>query len=95
MSVLHNEREIGGIDDGKLMINTLNESLGVHLIAFFFNMPKVFGLCLLVAKTFLMRMEHDVGIGDAARNIFFLSEIHRLGNVLDIFDATAILKFPA
>ena len=77
------------------MVDGLEQSLGVHLVGFFLDVAEVLGLCALVAQTFLMGVEHDVLVGDAAGNLFFAAEEDRLGNVADSADGPSLLQFAA
>ena len=56
-----------------MIINSLQQTLGVHLVRFFFDVTEVVGLGFLVAQAFLMTVKHDVVGGYSSWNIVFLT----------------------
>ena len=66
-------RRIRRIDNGIMIINSLQQTLGVHLVRFFFDVTEVVGLGFLVAQAFLMTVKNDVVGGYSSGNIVFLT----------------------
>ena len=80
---------IGRVDHGIACAHRLQQPPGVHLVGFFLDVPEVFGLCALAFQTCLMAVEHDVVVGDAAGNLGFGTEVHRLWDVSGLCHAVA------
>ena len=67
---LGGHRGIRGIHDHIATIDALQQSLGMHHVTLLLYILKVLCLSLLVFQTFLVRMEHNIAIGNAADDIF-------------------------
>ena len=89
------QRRIGRIDDGELAVDSLQQSLGVHLVGLFLDMAEVLSLCFLALQALLVRVEHDVVVADASRDVFLLAEIDRLWNIMDVLDVASLFELMA
>ena len=67
----------------------------MHLVGLFLDMAEVLSLCFLALQTFLVRVEHDVVVADASRDVFLLAEIDRLRNIMDVLDVASLFELMA
>ncbi len=77
---------VGRVHHDKAVVYGLQQPLGLHLVGFLFDVAEILGFSLAVAQTFLMRMEHDIVVGNATGNIVFLAKKSGLRDVADVFD---------
>ena len=64
----------------------------MHHVRLLLDVAVVLCLCTLVLQALLVRVKHDVTVGDAPRNVAFLDKIHRLWQVGDVADALALTQ---
>ena len=67
----------------------------MHLVGLFFDMPEILSLCFLALQALLVRVEHDVVVADASRDVFLLAEIDRLWDVMDVLDVASLFELVA
>lgn len=89
------QRRIGRIDDRKLAVDSLQQSLGMHLIGLFLNMAEVLSLGFLTLQTLLVRVEQDVVVADTPGDVFLLAEVDGLWNVMDVLDIASLFELVA
>ena len=58
-------------------------------------MAEVLSLCFLALQALLVRVEHDVVVADASRDVFLLAEIDRLWNIMDVLDVASLFELMA
>lgn len=63
---------IGRVHHGIEAVNLLQQSLGMDLVRLLLDMPEVLCFGTFVVETFLMGMENDVVVTDAAGDVFLL-----------------------
>ena len=63
---LGGHRGIGGIDHDSLPAHGLQQPVGVHHVGFLLDVSEIFCLRLFVLQTFLVAMQHYVGVGYAS-----------------------------
>lgn len=76
-------RRIGRIDHYIPPAGGLDDALRVVFVAFFLDMPEIFGLRLHVFQTGLMGVQDEVVGNDSAGNILLIIYRYRLGNAID------------
>ena len=76
-------RRIRRIDNGVLVVDSLQQSLCVHLVRLLLDMSEVFCLRLLVAQALLMAVQHYIVGANAVRNLVLAAEINGLRNVVN------------
>ena len=54
----------------------------MHHVRLFFDVAEVLGLGAFIAETFLVAVEHDIVLADAAGDVLFPGDIDRLRNVV-------------
>ena len=75
-------RRIGRIDYHVPPAGGLDDTLRVVFVAFFLDMPEIFGLRLHVFQTGLMGVQDEVVGNDSAGNILLIIYRYRLGNAM-------------
>ena len=75
-------RRIGRIDHYIPPAGGLDDTLRVVFVAFFLDMPEIFGLRLHVFQTVLMGVQDEVAGNDSAGNILLIIYRYRLGNAM-------------
>ncbi len=62
----------------------------MHLVGFLLHMAEVVSLAFLILQTLLVRIQHDVLVGDASWDVLLFTDEHRLRYVLDVLNGTAV-----
>ena len=89
VKLLGSHRRVRWIDNHKPAFYALQQALGMHHIGLLLDVLKVFGLSLFILHALLVRMEYNVAIGNAAKDVFLTREINGLRQVTDITNALA------
>ena len=75
-------RRIRRIDNGILVVYSLQQTLCVHLVRLLFDVPEIVCLRLLVAQTLLVAVQHDVVVANAVGYLLLTAEVNGLRNVV-------------
>ena len=76
-------------------VNSLQQTLRMHLIRLFLYMTKVVCLCLFVAQTLFMTVQHNVVRRYSTWNITLLTKIYSLRNIAYILHTLAFRELSA